>query len=56
LAGFGDSSCFTTSVTPPRWASQRQSDYQKIIEAIRRLAEGQGVSIAMWELSIYSRR
>lgn len=34
----------------------QRSDYQKIIEDIRRLARAQGMSIAMWELSMYSRR
>ena len=34
----------------------RRSEYQEIIEDIRRLANQRGTSIAMWELSTYGRR
>jgi len=34
----------------------RRSEYEEIIEDIRRLANREGTSIAQWELSTYSRR
>jgi hypothetical protein len=34
----------------------RRSEYEEIIEDIRRLANREGTSIALWELSTHSRR
>ncbi len=34
----------------------QRSEYQNVIEDIKRLAANKGLSISMWELSIYSRR
>lgn len=34
----------------------RKSEYQEVIDDVKRLAKKRGLSVSMWELSIYNRR